>query len=295
MVDQTLNISKLGSLKIGDRVNLERAMKAGDRLDGHVVQGHVEGVGRVVSMKVGGSDGSDASIPRPLPPEEEGEIRRKWPLNTMIKTFARAMRKKPTTAEAALWQAIRYDQLGVRFRRQYPIGGRILDFYCPALHLAIEVDGSIHQESFQLQEDVLRDEYLKEDLHVTTLRVTNDAVLGDLENVLEMIKKTITKHSPPPSEEGLGVEAVGASATKAILLQISLPPDLVKNILPKGSITLDGVSLTIASIEGNLCSIALIPHTIEHTTLGLLRVGDSVNIETDVYVRSVAAMLSSRA
>ena len=91
------------------------------------------------------------------------------------------------------------------------------------------------------------------------------------------------------------MEAVGASATKAILLQISLPPDLVKNILPKGSITLDGVSLTIASIEGNLCSIALIPHTIEHTTLGLLRVGDSVNIETDVYVRSVAAMLSSRA
>ncbi len=122
VVDETWSKTKLGDLKVGERVNLERAMKASDRLDGHIVQGHVEGTGKVMLQKHG-------------------------------------------------------------------------------------------------------------------------------------------------------------------QLIVELPPELFVNVVPKGSIAIDGVSLTIASIEANRITIALIPHTLEHSTLGTLQKEDRVNIETDVMRR----------
>ena len=76
------------------------------------------------------------------------------------------------------------------------------------------------------------------------------------------------------------------------LLTIRLPEELIPTVVSKGSITLDGVSLTVASIQGSECSVALIPHTLEYTTLGELSQGDSVNIETDVLGRYVHSLLS---
>ena len=98
-----------------------------------------------------------------------------------------------------------------------------------------------------------------------------------------------TAISPPPSEEGLGVEE--KQQTKQLVIE--LPQHLLSNIIPKGSITIDGVSLTIAHIEGNRITIALIPLTLEQTTLGSLKKGDRVNIETDVLVRSAHATIPS--
>jgi riboflavin synthase len=70
-------------------------------------------------------------------------------------------------------------------------------------------------------------------------------------------------------------------------LSIRLPHELLKNVVEKGSIAIDGVSLTVAKIDGDVITIALIPHTLEHTTLGTLQKGDHVNIETDVLMRGV--------
>jgi riboflavin synthase len=84
------------------------------------------------------------------------------------------------------------------------------------------------------------------------------------------------------------VEGVGEVITSGPTLMIRLPDDLLPSIVPKGSIAIDGVSLTIAAVEDNTCSVALIPYTIEHTTLGSLRVGDRVNIETDILLRWAA-------
>lgn len=67
--------------------------------------------------------------------------------------------------------------------------------------------------------------------------------------------------------------------------------DLMPYIIPKGSIAVDGVSLTIAKVEGRTFCVALIPATLERTTLGGLRVGDAVNIETDIIARTVVAAL----
>ncbi len=71
------------------------------------------------------------------------------------------------------------------------------------------------------------------------------------------------------------------------VLTMKCPPDLLRFIIPKGSVTIDGVSLTVASVSEEKFSIALIPYTLQHTALGLLKEGDMVNVETDVLVRAV--------
>ena len=64
-----------------------------------------------------------------------------------------------------------------------------------------------------------------------------------------------------------------------------------KYIVYKGSIAVNGVSLTVASIEGNIFSVAVIPHTLQNTNLKMLKVGDIVNIETDIIGRYVEKLL----
>ncbi len=78
-------------------------------------------------------------------------------------------------------------------------------------------------------------------------------------------------------------------------LTIKLPGEIIPTVVSKGSITLDGVSLTVASVQGAECSVALIPHTLKSTTLGKLKQGDSVNIETDVLGRYVHSLVSQSA
>lgn len=68
-------------------------------------------------------------------------------------------------------------------------------------------------------------------------------------------------------------------------LSIELPSKLASYVKKKGSITLDGVSLTVASVKKNHVTVALIPHTLKTTTLGSLRKGDRVNVETDILMR----------
>ena len=65
-----------------------------------------------------------------------------------------------------------------------------------------------------------------------------------------------------------------------------------KYIVYKGSITVNGVSLTVAGLDGNIFSVAVIPHTLENTNLKNLRIGDLVNIETDILGRYIEKFLS---
>lgn len=70
-------------------------------------------------------------------------------------------------------------------------------------------------------------------------------------------------------------------------LVLEVPADLLPYITKKGSIALDGVSLTVADFSGNRVTIALIPHTLAITTLGSRQVGDSINVETDILAHYV--------
>jgi riboflavin synthase len=71
------------------------------------------------------------------------------------------------------------------------------------------------------------------------------------------------------------------------------PSPLLRQMASKGSITVDGVSLTLVEVTGETFSVALIPHTLSHTTLGNLKPGDSVNLETDLLAKYVQRQLES--
>jgi riboflavin synthase len=75
------------------------------------------------------------------------------------------------------------------------------------------------------------------------------------------------------------------------VLWFRVPPLLMRQIAGKGSVAVDGVSLTVVDVESERFSVALIPHTLAHTTLGLRKVGDRVNIETDVLAKYVERQL----
>jgi very-short-patch-repair endonuclease len=102
------------------------------------------------------------------------------------------LRKNLTSAEATLWLCLKNKQLnGKRFRRQYSFGNFILDFYCPELKLAIELDGKDHFTAVGAEKDVNRDEFLKEH-GITVLRFENKLVFEQLEGVLNEIKSKLT-------------------------------------------------------------------------------------------------------
>ena len=76
------------------------------------------------------------------------------------------------------------------------------------------------------------------------------------------------------------------------VISVGLDPEWMRFCIPKGSIALDGISLTIAKIEQNIIRISLIPHTLENTTLGLKSKSDTLNIETDIIGKYVDRLLS---
>jgi riboflavin synthase len=78
------------------------------------------------------------------------------------------------------------------------------------------------------------------------------------------------------------------------VLAFSIPPQLAPFLVEKGSVTVDGVSLTVSALLPDRFEVALIPHTLEVTTLSILRPGDRVNLEVDVIGKYVQRMLAAR-
>jgi riboflavin synthase len=74
-------------------------------------------------------------------------------------------------------------------------------------------------------------------------------------------------------------------------LRIESPPELARYVIFKGSLSIEGISLTVARIEGTRVTVAIIPHTVKMTNLGSLKPGDPVNLEVDVIAKYVEKML----
>ena len=94
--------------------------------------------------------------------------------------------------------------------------------------------------------------------------------------------------------DGVGeVVGVEADPTGGVWLTIRPPAELLRYLVEKGSVSVDGVSLTVAGLDGDAFSVALIPHTLAATTLGTTRMGESVNLEVDVLAKYVERLLTS--
>ena len=100
--------------------------------------------------------------------------------------YARANRKNPTLAESVMWEKVlRKKQLWRKFTRQKPLWPFIADFYCASLMLAVEIDGSVHENS--IVEDIHRTDVIN-DLWVVVVRYDNEQVINELESVISDLK-----------------------------------------------------------------------------------------------------------
>ena len=115
----------------------------------------------------------------------------------------RSLRNNATAPEALLWQRIKGKQIeGLKFRRQFGVGPYVLDFYCPELRLAIELDGQIHDTFWAERHDDMRTKFLGEN-NITVLRFVNEVVYQNIETIVEKIKEYKSK-IPPLSQGRLG-------------------------------------------------------------------------------------------
>lgn len=92
------------------------------------------------------------------------------------------------------------------------------------------------------------------------------------------------------------VDCVGTIAQPAPDLRVTVPADVLRYLVPKGSVTVDGCSLTVVDVidQDSAFTVAVIPHTAEVTTLGFKKAGDRVNIEIDVVAKYVERLLAGR-
>jgi riboflavin synthase len=128
-----------------------------------------------------------------------------------------------------------------------------------------------------------------------TIRRTNFGRLkpGEMVNIERSLRvgDRVEGHFVLGHVDGTGIiENIQKMASETVI-RIKLDKWLAKLLVPKGSIAVDGVSLTLVGVEADRISISLIPHTLKMTTLGVKRKGDRVNIETDILGKYVMSNL----
>ncbi len=122
-----------------------------------------------------------------------------------MKALRRQLRSNGTPAEGRLWNILKGKKVGgLQFRRQYSVGQYILDFYCPALKLAIELDGNYHYNTANSEHDMDRDEELLNDYGIQTLRFENKIVFEQPQTIVNSVLRILTEKrgetgSTPPN------------------------------------------------------------------------------------------------
>tara|TARA_R110000787_G_scaffold42983_6_gene105342 strand:+ start:2273 stop:2875 length:603 start_codon:yes stop_codon:yes gene_type:complete len=136
------------------------------------------------------------------------------------------------------------------------------------------------------------------DLSTETLGATSSGSWA--ENRAVNLEKALTPskalggHMVSGHVDGLGTLLERRQDARSWRLRFSAPDELAKYIARKGSITIDGISLTVNDVEGSHFGVNIIPHTMDQTTLGDLREGDKVNLEVDLIARYLERLLAAR-
>jgi riboflavin synthase len=138
---------------------------------------------------------------------------------------------------------------------------------------------------------VFQVEVSPETLARTTLALKKARDKVNLERALRLGDR-LGGHLVTGHVDGLGVVRERQEGPQHILLAFELPPGLAPYVVEKGSIAIEGVSLTVNTCQGNRLTVNLIPFTARKTTLATLKVGDRVNLETDIIGKYVAKLLS---
>ena len=102
----------------------------------------------------------------------------------------RSLRKNMTYCEKIVWSNLRERQLGYRFLRQYSVDHFVIDFYCPELKLAVELDGASHNNPEQIEYDIKRQKYLEE-FNIKFVRIKDEDLFGNTNQAFMKIENTI--------------------------------------------------------------------------------------------------------
>ena len=132
-----------------------------------------------------------------------------------------------------------------------------------------------------------------ETLSVTTLGGFAVGMPVNLERAMKLNER-IGGHLVAGHVDGVGVIRSRQQDSNAIVFTIGAPPEILRYCVAKGSITVDGISLTINAVTEQGFSVAIIPHTAKVTILGLKQVDDSVNLESDLIGKYVERLLQER-
>lgn len=173
------------------------------------------------------------------------------------------------------------DGLRLRLRTRIPLGE-------VAIGDSIAVDGACLTAE-RLTGDVFEVVAGRETLDRTTLREARQGRKVHLERALRLGDR-LGGHLVQGHVDGTGRVTRSFQASESWVLWIDVGP-LARYVVPKGSITIDGVSLTVNEVQGDTVRLNLIPHTVAVTRLGGLRVGDEVNLEADLIARYVERLL----
>lgn len=133
-------------------------------------------------------------------------------------------------------------------------------------------------------------EMVSETIRRTNLGQTKPGEMVNIERSLR-VGDRLEGHFVLGHVDGTGVIDDIQKMSSETTIWMKLDERLTKSLAPKGSIAVDGVSLTLVGVEGDRVSVSLIPHTLKVTTLGMKRRGDSVNIETDILAKYVMTNL----
>ena len=173
--------------------------------------------------------------------------------------------------------------------------GRRLRIDCAAVAERLAVDDSVsvagvcltvtHRDASGFELDVV-----PETLSRTTLGIARPGNMLNLEPAATL-ETALGGHLVQGHVDGTSELVARTAVGDGARLTFRLTPDLARYIVAKGFIAIDGVSLTVATVDRDRFEIALIPHTARHTTLGALQEGAGVNIEVDVIAKYVERLL----
>lgn len=132
-----------------------------------------------------------------------------------------------------------------------------------------------------------------ETLAATTARHWRQGQSVNLEKALTP-HKSLGGHLVSGHVDGVGQLVAKHEDARGWRLTFEAPAGIAKYIARKGSITIDGISLTVNTVQGRQFGVMIVPHTWQHTTLGTLAVGESVNLEVDLIARYLERLLAAR-
>jgi riboflavin synthase len=141
--------------------------------------------------------------------------------------------------------------------------------------------------------DTLAFDVSKESLGLTTLGYLGVGDRVNLEKALRLSDR-LGGHLVSGHVDGIGTITAIESDARSQRWRIAAPHELMRYIAAKGSVCMDGVSLTVNAVDGDEFEVNLVPYTVAHTTLGDRRVGDRVNLETDMLARYAERLLVAK-